>query len=95
MRKAINYEVYLKMNKQVNKVARDNGLEFIRSYGHYGPRVRRTKLWGIGWRHSRAHINLVVYKLSGLPNVQFVENYEAKIEPYGYLYLPYIYVRYY
>jgi len=38
---------YLKQLKAVTKIAREAGLDYIRSYAYKGPKVTRLKFWAV------------------------------------------------
>jgi hypothetical protein len=93
----IDKDTYFKMNKRVSKLADKLNIEYRQMYGHFGPRVRRCKLWGT--THRTAGLSVIkafCHAVARLPHVKRVQ--ADMLKPHqngnGYFFVPSIRVYY-
>ena len=71
--KTITHERWKKLNKQVAKVAREHGLKFTKTYGYYGPKTKRVKLWDVDPNVDKAEFLSMCYWIASLPYVSDIK----------------------
>ena len=72
----MKYETYLKQLKAVTKLAKENGLSYVRSYAYKGPKVTRLKFWNLSC--SKKAQKLFCFEVLQLPYVPWARMQKAK-----------------
>jgi hypothetical protein len=68
------------LNKIVNQVARDQGIDFIRSYSYMGPQVSRNKLYAVSGTPKQLRNTLCA--IENVRGVNFAELHNESIYVY-------------